>query len=103
MLQEHEGGPPPADLGVPQTLRSAIPASSPDGHTVPGATTTCSLERILGLLEVVGFEIDQFMNSHTLPGEKDDEVALSWMSTALEDMSATLIGVSNHPRHRHED
>ncbi|MGP9615966.1 hypothetical protein ACT3S2_02905 [Arthrobacter sp. AOP36-A1-22] len=43
------------------------------------------------------------MNSHTLPGEKDDEIALSWMSTALEDMSATLIGVSNHPRHRHED
>ncbi|SJM65155.1 hypothetical protein FM101_09075 [Arthrobacter rhombi] len=51
---------------------------------------------------MLGFEIDQFMRFNARPDDKDDEVALSWMHTAMEDMSATLVGVSADPHHRNE-
>lgn len=102
MFQEHQGRKPLADLGCPSTPPSAPLTPSPDGQPLPVATTAYSLERILGLLELLGFEIDRFMWLHTLPDDTDDEVALSWMHTALEDMSATLVGMSTHPHHRDE-
>lgn len=61
------------------------------------ATSCHSLNRILNLLDKLGFEIDQFMGVNARGGDPDDDRALSWMHTALEDVSATLVGVSTPP------
>lgn len=102
MFQEHEGRKSLTELDHPRSSRSVPVASQSGDQRFSGATTACSLERILGLLEVLGGEIDQFMRFNARPDDKDDEVALSWMHTAMEDMSATLVGVSADPHHRNE-
>lgn len=58
------------------------------------ATSCYSLNRILSLLDKLGFEIDRFMGVNAHAGDPNDDGAHSWMNTALEDMSATLVGVS---------
>lgn len=99
MFQEHEGRKPLADLGGSGPPPRAPLASSTTDQSFPVASPADSPERILGLLEVLGFEIDQFMRLHAQQNNTDDEVALSWMHTAMEDISATLVGVSTHPHH----
>ncbi|MGP5164577.1 hypothetical protein [Arthrobacter rhombi] len=42
------------------------------------------------------------MRLHIQPQDADDQVAESWMQTALEDISATLVGISSQPQHRQD-
>lgn len=100
MLQEHAGRNPLEDLGQGSTPRDTPLTSSAGCQSLSLATKAYSLERILGLLEMLGFEIDQYMRLHIQPGDADDEVAVSWMHTALEDVSATLVGISGQPQYR---
>lgn len=102
MLKEHEGRIPLEDPGQCSPPPETPLTSSGGCQSLSLATTTCSLERILGLLELLGLEIDQYMRLHIQPQDADDQVAESWMQTALEDISATLVGISSQPQHRQD-
>lgn len=99
MFQEHEGRKTLSELDRTRSIQAA--SDSGDRPNL-GTAPTCPLEHILGLLEVLRLEIDQFMRVHGRPDDRDDDSALSWMQTAVEDMSATLVGVSSQPQHGNE-
>ena len=97
MFHEHEGR---TTLSEVDHTRSLSWSSNYGGQGKLGTASACPLKHILGLLDSLKLEIDEFMRTHGHPENTDDDSALSWMHTAVEDISATLVGISYRPQHR---
>ena len=68
------------------------------------AAAAYSLDEILRLLDILSVRIARYTILHTTPNRPPsaesagDDEALAWMLTSLEDIAATLIGISTCPR-----